>query len=438
MDDNRTTDAAAAAPHGPAGTAGSPSVSTASPALLRLIDAAIDAAGGRLPFDRYMALALYAPGLGYYARSSRQFGLLPGSGSDFVTAPEMSPLFGRALAAQLAQALAETGTDEIVEFGAGSGELAAQLLGELGRLGVPVARYSIVEVSAALAARQRERLASWGDRVRWLSELPDAIRGVVVGNEVLDAMPVKLLHWDGARWFERCVVRAAAVSGDGAAGGPDVAGALDAAGVLDEAGVPDAAGRSVAAAASRDAPASRYAWADVPTSLRPPVEAPHEAHFIAGTTTELPLQATAFVSTLAERLAQGAVFLIDYGFPAHEFYLPDRTGGTLMCHRAHRADTDPLADPGEKDITAHVDFTAVALAAQDAGCEVLGYTSQGRFLLNCGLPALMLGADWKTRTAAHRLVAEHEMGELFKVVGFVRGAAFDAIGFAAGDRSHTL
>ena len=475
MDDNRTTDAAAAAPPGPAGTAGLPSVSTASPALPRLIDAAIDAAGGRLPFDRYMALALYAPGLGYYARSSRQFGTMPDSGSDFVTAPEMSSLFARALAAQVAQALAATGTDEIIEVGAGSGVLAAQLLGALDRLGVPVARYSIVEVSAALAARQRERLAPWSSRVRWLDALPEAIRGVVVGNEVLDAMPVKLLHWDGGRWLERCVARAATFSrsSDAAAGGPDAAGTSDVAGVLnaagarDAAGAPDAAGAvgtdgapdaaavpdavaaldaaavpnaagASAAAASREAPASRYAWADVPTPLRPPVDAPHEAHFIAGTTTELPLQATAFVSTLAERLARGAAFLIDYGFPAHEFYLPERTGGTLMCHRAHRADTDPLADPGEKDITAHVDFTAVALAAQDAGCEVLGYTSQGRFLINCGLPALMLGADWPTRTAAHKLVAEHEMGELFKVIGFARGAAFDALGFTAGDRSHTL
>ena len=414
--DNRTI--AGAAPlrqaEDGAAVAGPTSVSTASPALLRLIDEAIEDAGGALPFDRYMQLALYAPGLGYYARSDRQFGLLPSSGSDFVTAPELSPLFGRALAAQVAQALAATGTDEVIEFGAGSGALAGQLLGELDRLGVRVTRYSIVEVSAALAARQREVLAPWGGRVRWLGELPDAIRGVVVGNEVLDAMPVKLLHWDGRRWLERCVARAATAPGRAAADAPD------------------------AAVDTLDVAASHYVWADVPTPLRPPVDAPHETHFLPGTTTELPLQATAFVSTLAERLAEGAAFLIDYGFPAHEFYLPDRIGGTLMCHRAHRADTDPLIDPGEKDITAHVDFTAVALAAQDAGCEVLGYTSQGRFLLNCGLPALMLEADWKTRTAAHRLVAEHEMGELFKVVGFVRGAAFEAIGFAAGDRSHTL
>ena len=371
------------------------SVSTASAALRRLIDAEIDAAGGRLPFERYMALALYAPGLGYYARSSRQFGRMPSSGSDFVTAPELSPLFGRALAAQVAQALRATGTDEVIEFGAGSGALAAQLIDALDALGAPLSRYAIVDVSGALRARQQERLAAHGARVRWLDAWPDALHGVVVGNEVLDAMPVTLLRWSGERWLERGVAR----GGDAAAG---------------------------------------YVWSDAPTDARPPVEGPHAAHFIPGSVTEIHPQATAFVATLAERLQRGAAFFIDYGFPAHEFYLPERSGGTLMCHRAHLADADPLADPGDKDITAHVDFTAVALAAQDAGCEVLGYASQGRFLLNCGLAALMEGADWPTRVGALKLVAEHEMGELFKVIGFVKGAAFDAIGFAQGDRSHTL
>jgi SAM-dependent MidA family methyltransferase len=132
------------------------------------------------------------------------------------------------------------------------------------------------------------------------------------------------------------------------------------------------------------------------------------------------------------------VLLVDYGFPAHEYWLPQRHGGTLMCHRAHRADADPLADVGEKDITAHVDFSGIALAGQDAGLEVLGYTSQGRFLINCGLPAMLEGADLPARTHARRLLDEHEMGELFKVIGFVRGPWFDAVGFAQGDRSHTL
>ena len=356
------------------------------PTLSALLRDAIAAAGGWLGFDRYMALALYAPGLGYYARGTHPFGRMPSSGSDFVTAPGMSPLFGRALAVQVGQALDAAASDEVWEFGAGTGALAGQLLDALGPR---VERYAIVEVSSSLRQQQRERLARFGDRVRWLDAWPDRIDGVVVGNEVLDAMPVQLLHWDGMHWFERGV----AVAADGA-----------------------------------------LTFADRSTALRPPFD----AAFVPGTTTEIHPQAEAFIATLAGRLRRGAAFFVDYGFPAREYYLPERSGGTLMCHRAHRADADPLADPGDKDITAHVDFTGIALAAQDAGCEVLGYTSQGRFLLNCGLAGLMGDADWRERTAAHRLVAEHEMGELFKVLGFARGVSFDAVGFVCGDRTHTL
>ena len=345
---------------------------------------------GWMPFDRFMAFALYAPGLGYYARGTPVLGAMPGDGSDFTTAPEMSPLFGATLARQVAQALSATGTDEVWEFGAGSGALAAQLLQALGGT---VRRYSIVDLSGTLRLRQRERLAPFGDRVRWLDAWPDEMAGVVVGNEVLDAMPVQLLHFDGAQWFER--------------------------GVAWEGG--------------------RFVFADRPTALRPPVDAP----FVPGTTTEIHPQAQAFVRSLAERLRVGAAFFVDYGFPDAEYYLPARREGTLMCHRAHRADTDPLSDVGAKDITAHVDFSGIALAAQDAGFDVLGYTSQARFLLNCGLADAMQAAqqrgDWAALGAAQKLVAEHEMGELFKVLGLVRGApAFDAIGFARGDRSHRL
>lgn len=355
-------------------------------ARLRLrLHEAIAAAGGWLPFDRWMALALYEPGLGYYARDARQFGALPSSGSDFVTAPELSPLFGAALARQLAQALEATGTDELLEFGAGSGALAAQLLDALrGR----VRRYSIVDLSGALRARQGERLARFGERVQWLDAWPARIEAVVVGNEVLDAMPVQLLHFDGTRWHERGVVAA----GEG------------------------------------------FAWADRPTALRPP----HEGPFLPGTVTEIHPQAEAFVRTLAARLVRGAAFFVDYGFPQAEYYHPQRHGGTLMCHRGHVADADPLADAGDKDITAHVDFSAVALAGQDAGLHVLGYTSQAHFLLNCGIAALLQDATLAQRAAAQKLLAEHEMGELFKVLGFVRGESFDALGFSHGDRSHRL
>ena len=346
----------------------------------------IAAADGWLPFDRFMAAVLYQPGLGYYAGGDRQFGRLPSSGSDFVTAPEMSPLFGRALAAQLGQALDATDTHELWEFGAGSGALAAQLLEALGPR---VRAYHVVELSAVLRQRQQVRLQPWAGRVHWHDALPERLAGVLVGNEVLDAMPVKLLAFDGERWSERGVVRA----GD------------------------------------------RFAWAHRPTTLRPPAE---RGAFLPGAVTEIHLQAEAFVRTLAERMQRGAAFFIDYGFPEQEYYHLQRHGGTLMCHRAHLADTDPLVDVGRKDITAHVNFSAIALAGQDAGLQVLGYTSQARFLLNCGLLPLLAAADARGCAQAQPLLQEHEMGELFKVIGFAAGAGFEALGFAAGDRSHTL
>ena len=178
-----------------------------------------------------------------------------------------------------------------------------------------------------------------------------------------------------------------------------------------------------------------WAWADRPTALRPPVD---RGFFVPGTVTEIHHQAEAFVRSLAQRLLRGAAFFIDYGFPETEYYHPQRTGGTLMCHRAHRADTNPLVDVGDKDITTHVNFTGLALAAQDAGLQVLGYTSQARFLINCGLPALLQGADVRTLADAQKLMTEHEMGELFKVLALARGIDLDPIGFASGDRSHML
>lgn len=366
--------------------------------LARHIARAIQRAGGWIGFEAFMSLALYAPGLGYYARDDRQFGASPASGSDFVTAPEMSPLFGRALARQVAQVLAASGAHEVWEFGAGSGALAAQLIEALDALGRPPRRYTIVDVSAALAARQRATLAGFGARVQWAAGLPEAIDGCVIGNEVLDAMPVMLLAFDGARWHERGI-------------------------------------RLAEGSAADDADAPAFVWQDRPTTLRPPVE----ADFAPGTVTELPRHARAFVGTVAARLRRGAAVFVDYGFPEAEYYHPQRSGGTLMCHRAHRADPDPLADVGLKDITAHVDFTAMALAAQDAGADVVGYTSQARFLMNCGLLDELQGADVRITSAAHRLIAEHEMGELFKVLAFARGLpGFEPMGFVRGDRTHRL
>ena len=394
-----TSGSVASAPDAPAPSdiPGTAHPSSDGNALLVRIAAAIEDAGGWISFERYMALALYTPGLGYYSRGDRQFGLMPASGSDFVTAPEMSPLFGRALARQVAQALQATGTREVWEFGAGSGALAAQLLGELGER---ITRYTIVDLSGTLRTRQRERIEAahpaLAHKVRWLDALPERFEGVVVANELLDAMPVTLLHWDGRHWHDRGV---ALEPGSFAAGAP------------------------------------RLRFADHPTHLAPPVD----QHWPVGAVVELPRIAVAYILTLAERLARGAAFFIDYGFPEHEFYHPQRSAGTLMCHRAHRADPDPLADPGDKDITAHVDFTAIAVAAQDAGMAVLGYTSQARFLMNCGLVGDLEQAELRERAMAQKLVTEHEMGELFKVLGLASaGWEFDAIGFAAGDRSHTL
>ena len=348
---------------------------------------AIEANGGWLPFDRYMSLALYEPDLGYYMRDARQLGAWPGSG-DFVTAPELTPLFARALAPSLRQALQASDTRMLIEFGAGTGALAAGLLDALGS---DVASYCIVELSGALRARQMQRLAGFGARVTWLDRWPpaQAPSAVLLGNEVLDAMPVQLLVFDGADWHERGVA-------------------------LDRNGA--------------------FVWLDRPTALRPP----HDGAFLPGTVTEIHAQAEAFVASVARSLARGAAFFIDYGFPADEYYHPQRHGGTLMCHRAHRADSAPLIDVGAKDITAHVNFSAIALAGQDAGLDVLGYTSQARFLLNSGIADAMARADAPTRAAAQKLVAEHEMGELFKVIGFAKGCSFDAIGFSAGDRSHRL
>jgi SAM-dependent MidA family methyltransferase len=227
--------------------------------------------------------------------------------------------------------------------------------------------------------------------VQWATALPPVMRGVVLGNEVLDAMPAQLLSFDGQTWCERGV-------------------------------------------AWHD---GRLHFADRPTDLRPPVDAP----FVPGTVLEIQPQAQAFVATLAERLTCGLALFIDYGFPEAELYHPQRTGGTLMCHRAHRADGNPLVDVGLKDITVHVDFTAIALAAQDAGLNVAGYTSQARFLLNCGMAGLLEHATIPEGAAAQKLLTEHEMGELFKVMALTRGLDGlddELLGFTAGDRTHRL
>jgi len=366
--------------------------------LAQHIRSQIGASGGWIGFARYMELALYAPGLGYYMAGARKLG----RDGDFVTAPEISPLFGQTLAHQVTQAF-DAGLEEILEIGAGSGALAASLLEELDRMGRLPGRYLILELSADLRERSRDTLAArvphLMQRVAWLNGLPPAFTGVVLGNEVLDAMPVDL-------------VRVA---------DPDI----------EEAGVEAEPDGSFA-----------WAWRPAPGRLS---EAARELDLPAGYVTEIGLVARGFVTSLAESLDRGLVLFIDYGFPRHEYCHPQRATGTLMCHYRHHAHVDPFFLPGLQDITSHVDFTAIADAGVSAGMELLGYTTQAQFLLNCGLTDLLArvppedaGRYLPLANQANRLLSPSEMGELFKVVAFGKGLDLPLIGFASGDRMHTL
>ena len=349
----------------------------------------IAAVGGWLPFDRFMELALYAPGLGYYANETAKFGAMPESGSDFVTAPEISPIFGQLVAVQLREALQKTKTHEIWEFGAGTGALALQILDELAAMDALPQRYTIVDLSGTLRARQKLALTKYENLVRWVDALPETMEGVIIGNEVLDAMPVQLLQRTKGQWHERGVV----MNGE------------------------------------------EFAWEDRPTELRPPVDigGPHDY------LTEIHRQGEAFIHTLGERLTRGAAFFIDYGFGESEYFHEQRHMGTLVCHHQHQVDSDPLVLVGLKDITAHVNFTGTAVAAQDAGFEVLGYTTQAYFLINCGIGPKMDTASLKARSMASKLVMEHEMGELFKVIALSKGVEpWIPQGFVQGDRMHRL
>jgi SAM-dependent MidA family methyltransferase len=361
-----------------------PEARAASARLLERIRAQIVAGGGWIGFARYMELALHEPGLGYYAGGAAKLGA-PG---DFATAPELGTLFARTLARQVAEVL-EPG-EAILEFGAGSGALAEALIAELAP-----EQYLILETSAELRARQEARL---GKRARWLERLPEKFRGVMLANEVADAMPVHAVAWRAQGVMER--------------------GVAVADGQLAWAERP-AAGELLAAA----------------RALRVPV--PYES--------EIGLVARAWMKLLAARIERGALLLVDYGFPRHEYYHPQRAMGTLMCHYRHRAHGDPFFYPGLQDVTAHVDFSALAQAAREGGLEVLGYASQAQFLVSCGITDLLEREDaqdvarYAPRAAeAQRLLSPAEMGEIFKVLAVGRGVARPLAGFAQGDRTHTL
>lgn len=344
-----------------------------------------------------METALYAPGLGYYTAGAEKLG---GAG-DFITAPELTTLFGATLARQVAQVLDRVGGG-ILELGAGSGRLAVDLLNALDGLNVLPDRYRILDLSADLVARQRRTLADLPphlrERVTWISALPEDLRGVVLGNEVLDALPVHLVCRTSNEWLERGVVW------------------------------------------HEDA----LAWQQRPITIGALATRANGIPASAPYLTEINLAADALVRELAGRLSQGMLLFVDYGFGAREYYHPQRTEGTLMCHYRHRAHADPFFLPGLQDITAHVDFSAVAAAGVGAGLRLAGYTSQARLLANLGITTLMTsvqpGTDaWLKRVApVQKLLSPAEMGELFKALALTRGVEIPLAGFQLGSLDRLL
>jgi SAM-dependent MidA family methyltransferase len=384
-----------------------------SQALAERIKLAISQHRGEIGFDQFMQMALYEPGLGYYSGTRSPFG----AQGDFVTAPMISPLFAQCLSVQITQWF-EQCPAQITEFGAGDGTLAAQLISQLSQGLKPLSRYTIIEVSAQLRERQKQTIAKLCPQglglVQWLNTLPKQINGVVLGNELLDAMPVQIFTLQEKGIYER-VVRLAGNTGNSA----------DTAKVFNWA----------------ERPASPQLEHEVKTTLN------LQQSYPVGFHSELGLQASAWVASIGERLGKGALLLIDYGFTNSEFYIPERSGGTLMCHYRHQAHTDPFWLPGLQDITAHIDFSAIAnVGVQIAKLDLAGYTTQAHFLIGCDLAShaqqALSQADTfeaiKINRAIQTLVTESEMGELFKVIAFTRGIDQIAVGFKQGDRSHRL
>ncbi len=375
-----------------------PDALAASQSLQQLIALEIEQLGGAMAFSRFMELALYAPRLGYYSGGASKLG----ASGDFTTAPEISPLFGAALARAAAAIIAQSAPD-IIEFGAGTGKLARDVLSALARMGVAVNSYTIIELSGELRARQQEALKDL-PQVRWVDGFPDSFSGVVLANEVLDAMPVELVIRKDGAWQRQMVT----------------------------------------------VEAGEFAFVQQPLpeqlALQVLRQIPDADHLPEGYLTEIHPVAEGFMASLAGMMkdGRGAAILVDYGFPAREFYVDQRLGGTLMCHYRHHAHPDPFYLPGLQDITAHVDFTAMALASQDAGLPVLAYMNQASFLLACGIGDLLLETDPQDALrylpqarAMQKLVSPAEMGELFKVLVVGQGVDLtDAI--MQADRTHRL
>lgn len=374
-----------------------PEAEAVSARLVAHIQSELEGSGGWMSFARFMELALYAPGLGYYSAGSTKLG----AEGDFVTAPELSPLFARCLSRQVAQ-LHAAGIPDVIELGAGSGTLAAGLLEALGALERLPGRYLILEVSADLRARQRARLAGLSPdllrRVEWLDVLPRDLDAVLIANEVLDAVPTHVIR--------------------------KRAGEIEEMGVTARGGAFERAYRPAAGALLETALAL-----ELPDTYE----------------TEINLAARAFVKSFARVIRRGALVFVDYGFPAAEYYHPQRSGGTLMCHYRHHAHDDPFVLTGLQDITAHVDFTAMASAGAEAGLSVLGFTTQAHFLVNTGITEILAetpAADTRAYAPlaadAQKLLSPAEMGELFKVLALGRGVDDALLGFMRGDRTHTL
>ena len=370
--------------------------------LTSLIRHTIEEASGWVDFFQFMQLALYAPSLGYYSAGSQKFGDSKKSGGDFVTAPEISPLFAQTISRQIEQVLQEIDGD-ILELGAGTGKLAADVLLTLARLNRLPSKYFILEVSNHLRQVQLETLqkklpADLMQRVEWLNELPTKFEGVVMANEVLDAIPVHMVHVEKQGLSERGV-------------------------------------------AWRDG----FIWQDKVTTRKDLLAAAAKQHLAEGYITEFCPAASGLIASLARMLQRGIILMIDYGFSAREYYHPQRNQGTLMCHYQHYAHTEPLINVGLQDITAHVDFTSIAYAGVNHGLTLSGFCSQAQFLMNCGILEIMsqvspqdMASYAPLAAAAQKLLSPAEMGDLFKVMAFSKNLEESLIGFENGDKSHTL
>ncbi len=372
--------------------------------LQALIQQAIKKAGGWIDFAQFMQLALYAPQLGYYSAGNQKFG----TGGDFVTAPEISALFGQTLAQQVAQILALS-RGSIMELGAGTGRLAVHLLHALEHLDCLPDQYYILDVSDHLRQVQLEYLQEKLSpqllrRVVWLNQLPETFTGVVLGNEVLDAIPVHMVHTKTQGLCERGVM-------------------------LAEQGL-----------TWSDKP-----WDDAPASGQHLFDEIKKLSLPTGYISEFCPTANGLIASLALTLERGVILMIDYGFSASEYYHPQRNLGTLMCHYQHYAHTDPLLNIGLQDITAHVNFSSIAYAGVDNGLQLSGFCSQAQFLMNCGILDLMaqvspsdMARYAPLAAAAQKLLSPAEMGDLFKVIAFSKNMDVPLLGFTSGDKSHTL